>query len=57
MYVSTKQNSSRYDTGPSGTHLETLVEDDLLPLQTDVFGPLDETGQVLLGRDVTAWPG
>lgn len=31
------------------------MEDDLLPLQTDVFGPLDEAGQVLLGGDVTAW--
>lgn len=36
------------------THLQPLVEDDLLPLEADVFGPLDEAGQVLLGRDVTA---
>lgn len=26
--------------------LETLVEDDLLSLQLDIFGPLDEAGQV-----------
>lgn len=34
--------------------LETLVEDDLLTLETDVLGPLDEAGQVLLGANVTA---
>lgn len=35
-----------------GRHLETLVKDDLLALETNVFGPLDETGQVGLGTDV-----
>lgn len=29
-----------------GRDLETLVEDDLLPLKADVFGPLDKPGQV-----------
>lgn len=32
--------------------LETLVEDDLLALKENVFGPFDETGQVSLGADV-----
>jgi len=34
--------------------LEALVENDLLPLKTDVFGPLDETSKVGLGADVLA---
>ena len=38
----------------SKTHLQSLVEDDLLSLQTDVLGPLDESGQVTLGRDITS---
>ena len=33
-------------------HLETLVQDDLLPLKAYIFRPLDEAGQVSLGRDV-----
>ena len=33
-------------------HLEALVEDDLLALETDVLRPLDEAGQVGLGLDV-----
>jgi len=37
-----------------GGNLEALVEDDLLPLQADVFGPLDEAGQVTDGLDVLA---
>lgn len=35
-------------------YLQTLVKDDLLPLQTDIFGPLDEAGQVTDGLDVLA---
>ena len=35
------------------THLEPLVEDDLLPLEPDVLGPLDESGQVGLGGQVS----
>lgn len=36
------------------THLQSLVEDDLLSLESDVLGPLDESGQVLLGGDVAS---
>ena len=32
----------------------TPVQNDLLPLEADVFGPLDETGEVSLGSDVLA---
>ena len=35
------------------TYLQSLVEDDLLSLQTNVLGPLDESGQVTLGRDIS----
>jgi hypothetical protein len=35
--------------------LETLLQDSLLALETDVLGPLDEAGQVTLGLDVLAW--
>lgn len=41
--------------GDGGGDLETLAEDDLLALKTNVFGPLDETGQVSFGTDVLAW--
>jgi len=37
----------------AGGDLQTLVKDDLLALETDIFGPLDEPGQVLLVREVT----
>jgi hypothetical protein len=48
--------SSKLDLGSriKRTHLETLVQDNLLPLETDVLGPLDEAGQVLLGGQVTS---
>lgn len=36
-------------------NLETLVKDDLLALEADVFGPLDEAGEVVLGGEVTAF--
>ena len=35
--------------------LETLVEDDFLALETNVFRPLDETSQVCLGTNILAW--
>ena len=35
--------------------LEALVEDDLLALKADIFGPLDETGQVGLGLNVLTY--
>jgi len=41
------------ELGNCGGDLQTLVKDDLLALETDIFGPLDEPGQVLLVREVT----
>ena len=38
-----------------GWDLETLVEDDFLALQTDIFRPFDETSQVCLGTNVLTW--
>ena len=38
-----------------GRHLETLTKDDFLPLKTNVFGPLDEAGQVGLGTNVLTY--
>ena len=38
-----------------GWHFETLVQNDLLPSEADVFGSIDETGEVSLGSDVLAW--
>jgi len=40
------------ELGNGGGDLETLVEDDLLALEADVFGPLDEAGQIALGLDI-----
>jgi hypothetical protein len=37
--------------------LEALVKDNLLPLEPDVFGPLDETGEVGRGLDGLSWRG
>lgn len=34
-------------------NLKALHKDGLLPLNADVLGPLDETGEVSLGLDVT----
>lgn len=42
------------ELGDRGGNLETEVQDLLLALQTDVLGPLDETGQVTPGLDVLA---
>ena len=42
------------ELGDGGGNLETLVKDNLLALELDVFGPLDEAGQVGLGLDVLA---
>jgi len=36
----------------SRRNFETLVENDLLTLELDVFGPFDETGQVACWADV-----
>ena len=35
-------------------YLEALGENDLLALEANIFGPLDETAQVALGLDVLA---
>ena len=34
--------------------LQALAEDNLLALEADIFGPLHEAGEVLLGLDVLA---
>jgi hypothetical protein len=41
--------------GNGGGNLETLVEDNLLALESDVFGPLHEAGEVAGGLDVLAY--
>jgi len=38
-----------------GWYLERLVQNDLLPLEANVSGPFDETGEVSLRSDVLAW--
>ena len=38
-----------------GWDLETLVENDFLALETNVFRPLDEASQVCLGTNVLTW--
>ena len=38
-----------------GWDLETLAQDDLLPLKADVTGPLDEAGQIPDGVNVLAY--
>ncbi len=43
------------ELGDSGGNLQTLVEDDLLALKTDVFRPLHEAGEVGGGADVLAY--
>jgi hypothetical protein len=40
--------------GNGGGNLETLTENDFLALQADIFGPLDEAGQVRFRADVLA---
>lgn len=40
------------ELGKSRGDLETVLQDLLLSLQTDILGPLDETGEVSLGLDV-----
>lgn len=38
-----------------GGNLQTLVQDNLLALKADIFGPLDEASQVGGGLNVLAW--
>jgi len=42
------------ELGDGRGHLQALMEDDLLALETDVLGPFDEAGEVGLGADVLA---
>lgn len=42
------------ELGNSRRDLEALVKDDLLALKADIFGPLDEAGEVTSGLDVLA---
>ena len=43
------------ELGDGGWYFETLVQNNPLPLEADVFGPFDETGEVSLGSGVLAW--
>lgn len=40
------------ELGDGGRDLEALAEDDVLALEADVLGPVDEAGQVVLRPDV-----
>ncbi len=40
------------ELGDRRRDFQALVEDDLLTLQANVLGPLDETGQILLRLDI-----
>ena len=42
------------ELGDGWWDLQALVKDDLLALEADVFGPLDEAGEVALGLDILA---
>lgn len=42
------------EMGSCTAHLKSLVKDDLLPLQSDILGPLDESGEIALRGDVAA---
>ena len=46
---------SMQELGDGGWYLEMLVQNDLSPLEADIFRPFDETGEVSLGPDVLAW--
>ena len=43
------------ELGNGRRDLETLVQDDFLALQTNIFRPLDEASQVCLRMDVLTW--
>jgi hypothetical protein len=43
------------ELGNGGGNLEALVENDLLSLETDVFGPFNKAGEVGLGLDILAY--
>jgi hypothetical protein len=51
---STDQRESGVKQGKEMTYLQPLVEDNLLPLESDVLGPLDESREVGLGGKVTS---
>lgn len=43
------------ELGDRRRDFQALVEDDLLTLEANVLGPLDEASQVLLRLDILAW--
>lgn len=43
------------ELGDRRRDFQALMEDDLLTLEANVLGPLDEASQVLLGLDILAW--
>jgi hypothetical protein len=48
-----KVGEQRPQTRVVETHLQPLVEDDLLPLQPNILGPLDESSEILLRKSIT----
>jgi hypothetical protein len=49
------QRQGPAELGNCGGHLESLLQDPLLPLDPDLLGPLHEAGEVTtLGEDVVA---
>ena len=42
------------ELGNGGRHLQSLQQDSLLPLDSDVSWPFDETGEVSLWLNVTS---
>jgi hypothetical protein len=49
-----RSTRSKDKTDEPRTNLQPLVEDDLLPLESDVLGPLDESSEVGVGGEVSA---
>lgn len=43
------------ELGDRRRDFQALMEDDLLTLEANILGPLDEASQVLLGLDILAW--
>jgi hypothetical protein len=43
------------ELGDRGRDFQALVEDDLLTLEANVLGPLDEASEILLRLNVLAW--
>jgi hypothetical protein len=43
------------ELGNGGGNLQTLVEDNLLALETNIFGPFDKASEVTLVLNILAW--